>query len=88
VKGIIGSAGVVRALRTALDKEVAQYSAIANSLASAQDFKRGADMHTGRVAAGLTSKSTTVNKACATIMLDNVRCAVSHVKASFGGSAE
>jgi hypothetical protein len=88
VKVILASASAVRDMRTSLGKETAQYAAIANQLASAQNFKRGADMSTGRVAAALTSKSSTVNKACATVMLDNVRCAVQHIKASFGGSAE
>lgn len=88
VKVIIGSANIVRGLRTSLKKDVDQYSSIANQLASTQNFKRGADMTSGRVAAGLTNKAHTVNKACATVMLDNVRCAVSHIKASFGGSAE
>lgn len=88
VKVIIGSASIVRGLRTSLKKDVDQYSSIANQLASTQNFKRGADMTSGRVAAGLTNKAHTVNKACATVMLDNVRCAVSHIKASFGGSAE
>lgn len=88
VKQIVGSAGVVRSLRTMLTKDVAQYQSMANQLASAQNFKRGADMSTGRAAAGLTSKASTVNKACASVLLDNVRSAVSHIKASFGGSAE
>lgn len=87
VKVIIGSAGVVRNLRTGLKKDVDQYQSIANSLANANDFKRG-DMTSGREAAGLTSKANTVNKACASVLLDNVRSAVSHIKASFGGSAE
>jgi hypothetical protein len=88
VKVIIGSAGAVRNLRTMLKKDVEQYQSIANGLASATDFKRGGDMTTGREAAGLTSKANTVNKACAQILLDNVRGAVAHIKASFGGSAE
>lgn len=88
VKVIIGSAGVVRNLRTSLKKDVEQYQSIANGLASQSEFKRGGDMTTGREAAGLTSKANTVNKACASVLLDNVRSAVSHIKASFGGSAE
>lgn len=88
VKVIIGSAGVVRNLRTSLKKDVDQYQTIANGLASQNDFKRGGDMTTGREAAGLTSKANTVNKACASVLLDNVRSAVAHIKASFGGSAE
>lgn len=88
VKQIIGSATAVRGLRTMLSKDVAQYQSMANQLASAQNFKRGADMSSGRVAAGLTNKASTVNKACASVLLDNVRSAVSHIKASFGGSAE
>lgn len=86
VKVIIGSATTVRNLRTALKKDVDQYSAMANQLATSQNFKRGGDMTTGRVAAALTNKANTVNKACAQVMLDNVRCAVAHIKASFGGS--
>jgi hypothetical protein len=88
VKVIIGSANIIRGLRTALKKDVDQYSTIANQLATSQNFKRGGDMTSGRVAAGLTNKAHTVNKACASVMLDNVRSAVSHIKASFGGSAE
>ena len=88
VKVIIGSAGVVRNLRTMLAKDVSQYQTMANQLASAVEFKRGSDMSTGRAAAGLTNKASTVNKACASVMLDNVRSAVSHIKASFGGNAE
>jgi hypothetical protein len=88
VKVILGSANIVRGLRTALKKDVDQYDSIANQLASSQNFKRGADMSTGRIAAGLTSKAHTVNKSCASVMLENVRSAVSHIKASFGGSAE
>lgn len=88
VKVILGSANIVRGLRTALKKDVDQYDSIANQLASSQNFKRGSDMSTGRIAAGLTSKAHTVNKACASVMLENVRSAVSHIKASFGGSAE
>lgn len=67
---------------------MAQYESIANSLASASEFKRNTDMTSGRQAASLTNKSHTVNKACATILFENVRCAISHIKASFGGSAE
>ncbi len=89
VKQIGGAATAVRALRTKLNTQVTQYERLANEMAKTENFKRGSgDMKGGRRAAALTSKSDTVNKACASALFDVVRCAVQHVKASMAGGSE
>lgn len=89
VKQIAGCAKSVRALRTKLTTQVTQYETMANQMAKTENFKRGSgDMKGGRAAAALTSKSDSVNKACATALFDVVRCSVQHVKASMAGGSE
>lgn len=86
VNAILSAGGRVRSLRTHLEQGLKDYEAVANSLASAENIKRNVDMAAGSSVSALTGQSNQVNKACASIMLENVKNAVAHIKASFGGN--